>query len=644
MCGIAGYYKISGVTEQSNTIISMIRALRHRGPDDEGMTLINTNTGELVNLSSRESVSTIRDIYTEIETFSTTVFHDIAIAHCRFSIIDLTAGGHQPMWHHTEKVCISFNGEIYNYIEIKEELSNLGYIFNSESDTEVLLSGYIEWGTDVFKKLNGFWALAIYDGKLNRLLLSRDRMGKAPLYYTIFNNTFYWSSEIKSFFSIKNPSEFKVRDQAIDDYILLNLRDFNGTFWEDINDFPASSFAWIDQPNSISFHQFWSVPQRRYRPDDISIEDASITLRNLLLNAVQIRLRSDVPVAFELSGGMDSSSLLALCANNTQYPIAAYTVEFSDPKYNEEPYARSVVNRYRNKVDYHILKPMNVDFWQDSNEFIYFEEEPFHSPNLSTNRQLRNRINEHGIKVIINGGAGDELFAGYSSDYFIPFLLHLKNNGLYSIFLKEMLNNKEYPVADSVVNFIYNLISNKIAKKIKWRYTALSSIYRRPIDIQDREKQSFDFTHRMLENIAERKMNYWLRSGNKASMSIPVEARLPFLDFRVVDFAFSLPPEYLIRNGWHKWLLRHSMTSFLPNDVLWRKRKMGFPFPIKEWLSFSKSTVKNNIHDLNIPYVDTNKLLSSYDELMEYRPDQLWRLICICLWWRRMIDNRSIIL
>ncbi len=579
----------------------------------------------------------------DIENLGSGFVHDLAIAHRRFAIVDLTEGGHQPMWNEEAGVCVSFNGEIYNHVELRKELEESGCRFSTSSDTEVLLKAYLHWGTDAFCRFNGFWALALYDRRVRRLLLSRDRIGKVPLYYTVKNGFFYWASEIKAFFSVCDVKDFRVRDQAVDDYIMHGLRDFDGTFWENVEDFPVASYAWINPDLSFRAESYWRLPSERMSAREITVKEVSRRVKELLWDSIQLRLRADVPIAFELSGGMDSSSVVALSAANCAKRFSTYTTRFQDETSNEEPFARAVAERYPDKIDYNVIDPGDDDFWTDADRFVALEEEPFHSPNLHTGQQQRKTIRGCGIKVVFSGAAGDEIFAGYSNEYFLPFLAYLLAQGRWSLLAEEFGRNTEYAPKRAVRELLLPMLPKKFRKSLAKRDQIVGTIYRRPEKLSRRNLSSLDFSLRMIRNMTAWKMNYWLRSSNKSTLGIPIEPRYPFLDYRLVEYAFSLPPEYLIRDGWYKWILRVAMQEVLPPEVAWRKTKMGFPFPYKTWLLHSKKAISANLKDLHVPHLDTNAFLLHFEQLVDLDPLMAWRLACTGLWWRKLIEKRQIV-
>jgi asparagine synthase (glutamine-hydrolysing) len=628
-------------------VLAMLRAISHRGPDDQGIYFADLRNNSVRECSTSASDPHVRQSLPLADAFGQQFPHDLAFAHCRYSIVDLTSGGHQPMPDPSRQVCIVFNGEIYNFIELRQELEGLGHRFRSRSDTEVLLAGYLEWGTDVFCRLNGQWALALHDLRKEGLLLSRDRMGKVPLYYTVRDGRFYFASEIKAIIEVCG-NVFPVSSQAVDDYVVEGRRDCGGTFWEHVHDFPSASYAWVKRDLTVTATRYWQLPSERMRAQDIGPTEAVASLREQLVEAIRVRVRADVPVAFELSGGTDSSALVALAASRLLGSLTAYSVEFPDPKYNEEPYARAVAERFGSNIDYRVLRPRNEDFWRDADQFIWFEEEPFHSPNLHTNQSLRRQMKADGSKVVISGAAGDEVLAGYAGEYLAPYLRSLAASFQWTRLLKEASTNTERPLSmvtapRLVLETLCPAWDRRLRQARSGEAALLAGCYLEPKDVKPRPPPPASFDARMRSNMAEGRMNYWLRSANKTNFGIPIEPRAPFLDYKVVEVAFRLPPEYLIRDGWHKWILREALRELLPEEVLWRRNKMGFPYPLGAWLRASRALVDRNIADSSCPYIDHGSLMAAYERFSRVAPGTLWRLVNLGLWWKRVINRDPIV-
>ena len=289
----------------------MLDSIAHRGPDDQGLFFINVRTGAALDCATSASDPRIREALPDA-SMAQNFSHHLAFAHCRYSVVDLSSAGHQPMWDGSRRACVCFNGEVYNYVELRAELEEAGCKFSTRTDTEVLLAGYLQWGTGVFARLNGQWALALYDADQRILLLSRDRLGKVPLYYAAHGGRLYWASEIKAIRAACGSDAFSLRPEAVHEYVTKGWRDRDGTFWAGIDDFPPASFARIDAGLKLDFHTYWRPARERMRASDLSAAEAVQSLRALLSDALRLRVRADVPVAFELSGGVDSSVLVAL--------------------------------------------------------------------------------------------------------------------------------------------------------------------------------------------------------------------------------------------------------------------------------------------------------------------------------------------
>lgn len=650
MCGITGYFLAKATT--NSPILKMSAAIAHRGPDDEGFLLADVQSCPGHTYSSIRSPSLIQDRWPPLTDGAVTPPHQLAMSQVRYSIIDLSPGGHQPMWSACGNVCLTFNGEIYNFVELREELKGLGHQFRTSSDTEVLLYGYVEWGESVFQHLNGFFAVAIYDKKRKAVLLGRDRIGKAHLYFTHRpGDSFYWASEIKSLIAAGRVHHDSIDIASIADFILFNRRDRGGTFWRDAQDFPPAHFAWIDHSCIFRPIRYWALPAGRLSVKDLSENEASTGLANILADALNVRLRADVPVGFELSGGMDSSALVGLAAGRLQRNFKTYTIEFEEAHSNEEPYARVLANRYPTNIDYRVIKPPREEFWLEANDFVWLQEEPFHAPNLHTNQRLRREMKADGAHVVITGAAGDEMLAGYPADYQIPYLRHLLGSANISGFVAELFANTEVKPGQAIKSLMIDMLLSQeqralAGKRRSGELRMLNSILapavlNSPLNNPSTRAEN-SFHGRTLANMTHRLMNYWLRSGPKADYGIPIETRAPFLDYRVVEFCTQLPPEYLIHHGWHKHVLRNAVEPYVPSEVVWRRNKMGFPFPYREWLLASRAIVEKNIGDVDCPFISVGAFRDNYERMVAIAPVTLWRVLSTLLWWRRVIEERSI--
>jgi asparagine synthase (glutamine-hydrolysing) len=645
MCGIAGYYSASRDVVGTEEIIGMTRALARRGPDDEGIALIAPEievSRHLVTDATAPGVEGEEPIESAADWP-----HRIALGHRRFSIIDLSPAAHQPFRTSDGSICLAFNGEIYNYVELRRELEGLGHSFGTTSDTEVLAEAYLEWGTEAFSRFCGFWALALYDARRRGLLLARDRIGKAPLYIARSRGRLWWSSEITSLITGAGPTVASVNDKAIANFVVRNWRDVHDqTFYRDITTFPRASFAWVDKDGSLKATRFWSLPITRLDESEISEKEAATQLRDHLAEALRIRLRADVPVGFELSGGMDSSALLAIAASRGS-KLRAFTMGYPGQDADEVAYARKAWERYKANVEFTISEQRLEDFFQRADYMVGRMGEPFHSPVLLSNQQIWADMKTRGIRVSINGAAGDELLAGYAGVYFIPYLWTLLSSRRVRRFHYEATSFSERPADPFSRGYFIRALKavNSGLQTAGLRRLAFASAraHRRALDAGLTSLLEPDFRpvvgleELLREEMTDWRMNYWMRSGNQSFMSLPIEVRFPFLDHRVVEFAFSLPPGYLIRDGWMKWILRRATEDILPSETTRRAIKVGFPFPLGPWLQESKAQFFSIMRGTEIPAIDLNRFEEAYDHVSQADPALAWRIMSVSLWWKKCV-------
>jgi asparagine synthase (glutamine-hydrolysing) len=429
MCGIAGYVLHGPLATGVTRLTGMLGALAHRGPDDEGLTLFDPASGARQDLVTAASA---RDAHGRDTVGGVAALpHSIALGHRRFSIIDLSGAAHQPFCSRDGRVWAAFNGEIYNYVEVRRELAGRGAVFATDSDTEVLVEAYREWGVECFRRFNGFWALTLYDAARGEVLLARDRIGKAPLYLTRTPEGLFWASEIKGLMAGLGRGAFAVDAQAVDDFVVHGWRDlFDETFYRGVATFPAASYAWVRPDGEWTPTRYWEVPRHRRTEREVPVGEAATRLRELLADAVRIRLRADVPVGLDLSGGMDSSSIVALATHQVRdAPLRVFTLSYPGSAFDELPWADLVFERYRGSLVRTVLEPTNEDFLSSLDRFVALMDEPFHDLALLGHQDIWRSMRDSGIRVSLNGAAGDEALAGYGSDYFEPYLRHLARSG-----------------------------------------------------------------------------------------------------------------------------------------------------------------------------------------------------------------------
>ncbi len=638
MCGIAGIVDLTGAAVPPALLRAMADAIRHRGPDDEGYVLIERSTGRHRHYCGPASPAPLQASLPPIGAASAAHGANIGLAHRRFSIIDLSPAGHQPLFAADGSCCVVFNGEIYNYIELREELESQGVRFRSKSDTEVLIEAYRAWGTECFARFNGFWALALYDFRARRLILSRDRLGKKPIYWARYGSRLYFASEMKALLCVPEVAAAKkVNERAVWHWCVDGRRDLdNETFFEGIRVLPAGSWAAADESFPANVRTFWDVPRKRLRESDISTEEAARQVRDTLDDALRLRLRADVPLALELSGGLDSSTVLALAAHHCPDRLTTYTVKYPDPRWDEEPYARAVAQHYN--VDYRVLDPDLSAFWRQIAAFTHLQEEPYHSPNMQVSQVIWSLMRVDGTKVVLTGAAGDEVFGGYAA-YFWKAQIENLARGRWGQLLSNVRHWTERKTSPSMWSGLlreaaFSLGLRRLVRAVKAAVPALENQYIRGIATPKRQYHRLFYSAFQREEFQNTRMPYWLLSGEKTYMGIPFEARCPFLDYRVVELGTQLPTTYLIRDGWHKWILRKAMEPLLPAEVVWRRVKMGFPYPYERFFATYRDVVDTILAKARNPYIN----LARKDRLRTE-----WNGLSFILWYEYFInDNRAL--
>ena len=509
MCGIAG---IVGRNASEAIIDGMLLAQKHRGPDFTGKHIEN----------------------------------DLALGHNRLSIIDLSPQGNQPFYSNDKRYILVYNGEIYNYLELRETLKDT-FDFQTESDTEVLLAAFIHWGKDCLPKLNGMFSFAIWDTKKNEFFAARDRFGVKPFYYTLKDDSFYFASEIKTLFA--GGIVKKTNDSVWAGYFAFGSYGMpNETFWDGIDQLAGGhSLAYKNGEVAIERWYVFEKEVEKYRKD-LSFEEVKITYQNLLEDSIKLRFRADVPVGFNVSGGLDSSTLLALVNRNEKGArVNAYTFYTNDPNYDELPWVEELLGNTQNPLNKILLSASEVK--DLSIKMSCFQDEPFGGvPTIAYGKIFR-QAREDKVLVLLDGQGMDEQWAGY--DYYVK-----KNDSLIqgvkkSPFRKEVLA-KEF-----------------LSKSVK-------PIYPKPFDD--------DVLNLQYRDLFYTKIPRALRFNDRISMAASTELREPFLDYRLVEFAFAQPLDYKIKGGIQKYLLR-SLVSELLSDTLRYAPKRPLQTPQREWFA-----------------------------------------------------------
>lgn len=585
MCGI------NGITFRDEKIIKLMNnTLKHRGPD----------------------------------ALEYKLFPELSLGHARLSIIDLTTAGNQPMTKFG--YTIVFNGEIYNYLELKEELITKGYKFTTKTDTEVILAAYDLWGKNCLNKFNGMWAFAIYNDKEKELFLSRDRFGVKPLYYSINNKNLAFSSEIKPL--LKIGISRKPNEKIIASYLQYGLIDYNNeTFFENIYTLEPGHYAiWNSTNKKLTIKQYYEHKNNKI---EISETKATNEIKEILEDSIKLRFRSDVEVGCCLSGGLDSSTIVGVSDklfHNSK--LKTFSAVFPGSKINEEKYIDLVTKE--KKVKNFKTKPKNTDLLKDIDDLVYCQEEPFGSTSIYAQYRVMKLVKETGVKVLLDGQGADELFIGYHS-YFNSYIQQLIKDKKYNEIIGSTLFWKY---------FLFYMCSNP--KRITNKILKINNSKLYKLKYQEITIPKYIDEYMLL--CMKTSLRTLLKWEDKNSMRFSIESRVPFLDYRLVEFAFSLPYYYKIKNFETKYIFRKAIKDYIPKEIIDRKDKIGFATPENDWFKTKEfdKFVKDIIYSESFksrPYWNYTEIQKIYLKKNKEYYSNIWRIINTELWLRQFIDN-----
>jgi asparagine synthase (glutamine-hydrolysing) len=566
MCGIVGVLRGYAVNIPAGTIGKMMADSSHRGPDDEGMVLLSAGSAGGWQACREEDAQ-----------------WTVALGSRRLSILDLSHAGHMPMVYR-ERFWITYNGEVYNFIEIRTELEKLGHMFRSVSDTEVILAAYAEWGTHCFARLRGMWGIVIFDTVCNEIILCRDRMGIKPLYLWQGAGIVAIASEIKQLLHIPGFAP-RMNLSAAAEYLRTGYEDAGRSFFRDVWPVPAGS--WIKIPVATLVP---TTPEEYWHPERIqaeitNVEEASQLFADKLRESVRLHLRSDVPVGCALSGGLDSSAI-AMIVNqykeSQDHPLHTFTSTFPGDKVDEREYVDEVVSAIRSTP--HFATPDAATFLTELNSFLWTHDEPVGSLSVYASYCIARLTREAGIAVTLNGQGGDEILSGYWQSYFMHLrMLARQGHALSAVqHLGGALTKHGNPglLAQVPVMLKRYRTRSKPASLIRLygpMAGAETPILRKVLALDEQAWR--------LEEIRNMFLPRLLKWDDRNSMAFSVEGRYPFLDHRLIELCLSFAPSLLYRSGWTKLPLRLGLRGTLPGKILNRRSKIGFEVPQDEWLS-----------------------------------------------------------
>ena len=600
MCGIAGIYCHKGITPFDVELIDTMNDIqKHRGPDDVGR---------------------------YVDPFC-------ALGHRRLAIIDLSKDGHQPFESDDHRFQIVYNGEIYNYIELRDELRQIGWQFRTKTDTEVLLKAYQQYGKACLSRFNGMFAFAIYDTEKQSLFLARDRIGIKPLYYTIIGSKLYFASEIKALHA-NSSLKHSVNYQSLFDYLVFNRTDiYDETFLNEIKRIPKGCYATFDS-DGLQVNQWWNPENYLHNNSDDNLEEISKKIEELLVSAVMLRMRSDVPVGSCLSGGLDSSILIGILSThyNINDDYHTFTASFPGHSIDETSYIDLLNKKYPFK-NFRTF-PTGKEARDRLREFIYANDEPTTNSSFYSQYEVMRLAKEYGVIVLLDGQGGDEGFAGYQ--YFHGFNLYgLLRKGRFAQFgfelLKSLLRKQDKSAYQTL---LFQVLPDPIKKKLLFRtvpyihsdffyeYIKSSRIYNEFFDA--------DGLNKSLIRHYQFKLEHLLRMEDRNSMAFSLEARVPYLDYRLVEYLLSVSEELKIKNGETKYLQKMALKQYTAPEILERTDKIGFGTPGDEWMC---SEPWQNLTDENYSTLsETFQDIFKKNVLLPEKGFDRWRINQLATW------------
>ncbi len=623
MCGIAGILSKSGNPALQEQVLAMSQAIRHRGPDGEGFAFFSEQ-GSLPVYSADTPVG-IRNnrsfrYMPETAIGQVTEGYTMAFAHRRLAIIDLSEAGHQPMCDSTQHYWITFNGEIYNYVELREELRQQGHVFLTQTDTEVIMVAYKAWGTACLERFNGMFAFVLFDRQKQELFCVRDRAGVKPFYYINTKDTFAFASEYKAFIKA-GLLPFEVNEAPQFDFIVnANLETGEESLFRNIKELkPAHCMHYKLHTQELSIKRYYELPSGQL---DLSEAELIDRVEQALLNAIRLRLRSDVEVGSCLSGGLDSSVIAGMVkALQPDARMPLFTAVFKGEAFDESGYAALVAEHV--KGNWQTVSPTADEFFRDIKELNYYQDLPVWSSSTYSQHRVMKLAAGHGVKVLLDGQGADELFGGYAHHYLAywresPLLVRMKLikesaptiANPYQLYFKQGLKD--------VLN-----ASNDFGGYFRKGKKAFGKAEHLPFASDLNTELRKDYTGRLKS---------FLKCEDRCSMAFGIESRVPFADdVSLVDLAFSIPGNQKIKHGLSKFLLREASKQYIPSPIYQRRDKVGFETPLTDWLRQHKRLILDELEN-GSDFLESGRLSQDFDRLMLQKPGFLFRLFSFSVW------------
>ena len=653
MCGICGEIDFYNKNVRVDWVRKMCDVLTHRGPDNEGMVFIKGNQ----NLEVKDSSKFPPDENA----------FEVALGHRRLSIIDLSMAAHQPMCNEDGRIWIVFNGEIYNFQETRQRLEKNGHRFKSNSDTEVILHAYEEWDVECLKAFRGMFAFAIWDSKLRRLFMARDRLGKKPLVYFSQNGRFAFASEIKALLQLPNI-EREVNDIAIHHYLTYQYVPSPDTIFNGIKKLLPAHYLLYDRDGGLKVERYWKLNFSSSTQNDMNPQEVSERIRTGLEESVKLRLISDVPLGAFLSGGVDSSLIVGIMARMSRKPVKTFSIGFEEKEFNELTYARLVSKHFATEHHEFIVKPNAIEILP---KLVWHYNEPFADSSAIPTYYVAKMTKDY-VKVVLTGDAGDENFAGYPRyfrskllifflkmpkslrrDFFPPLL-----RGIAQFHWREKTFNRLAAYIESISsNQVRNYAEQVTICNTKGKEDLYSYDFNQIMKGTDSVEyllSKFDEVRRndLIDQLLYLDINTYLPEDllvkmDIATMANSLEARVPFLDHQLMEFIATIPSSLKLRGTVAKYILKEAFKEFLP-EVIFKRRKMGFGVPVSRWF---RNELKDYVYEILLDSRTLNRgyfkkegierVLNDHIELRYDHSAKIWALLFLEIWFRVFIDREG---
>jgi asparagine synthase (glutamine-hydrolysing) len=631
MCGISGI-----ILKQKNNlnliekIVSLTDAIKHRGPDGEGFILANEqfvspHFNNQQNYNRKEL-----NYLPKVNLKNSPENSYLAFGHRRLSIIDLSETGHQPMCDDTGKIWITFNGEIYNYLELKETLTKKGHKFISESDTEVVIAAYKEWGTNCVNQFNGMWAFCIYDKEKQFCFASRDRFGVKPFYYINKIDVFSFASEQKAFVKA-NLIETRINSNALHNYLINGLLENKPeNFFDEINELmPGCNLIFDLKTNEIATKQYYDLKQHTNALNDCLSEKELIEKISFSLeNAIKIRLRSDVEVGTCLSGGIDSSALAVSISDITNQPLFCFTTIFKNTTINEEHFADLVAKKINAK--HYKVEPTLNGFLNELDNLIYSQDIPIWDTSTYAQYKVMELAKNNNIKVVLDGQGADELFGGYHH-HFIAKWNNLFASRNYKNGINDISASKK-TIAKPLQFYLKEKVKQNYYLNKKQFGIFFNSDFINSNEIKNPSVFFNSVNEQLIDDIYQTRLKSFLKCEDRCSMWHSVESRTPFSDdVELINLMFSFNGNKKIKNGVSKYLLREAVKNKLPKEIYNRYDKKGFETPMQQWIQTIRPQIINEINEAHFDFVNYKQIQKTTSN-STFQNKLLFKLFVLSRW------------